>query len=202
MTAKKKISPVREALRQAHLRLKAAQSAVDEAENAVAEAQRRQYQAARRAEELLEEEEKPDDVVTMISAGDVDALVRPTAEIEAAENEARAWKKAKETAAYLAESRLAELERARANVDEAARAVVDEMVDIEKLIAEARAARSTVVKHQNELISILALLPDFSVKSRSINEILSESWLLSRPVQESRWSDMFVALKTDHEASL
>jgi hypothetical protein len=196
-----KRSPARLLLERAIAEREAAQRRLAEAQSAVSEARSRQYAAVRRAEALLEEErEAREDVVALIAGGDVDELVRPAAEIDAAERQSRAWRRARKAAEHEVIAREAALDRARADVDEAARAVIEESVDVEKLVAECASAREAVVHKQHELASIGALLPD-SAKRRAIDDFLAEQWLV---LQEDHpagapYVDAFEALRSNGE---
>jgi hypothetical protein len=162
----------------------AARQAVVDARYAEDKAREHTYAAEHEADELRKRAEAPesgDDAVAAITRGDVLELARPAAEaraaIEAAEQRIAAWRHAADLAESAVPIRQDALERGEKRVEECARAVVVESIDIDKMLAETKEAADWLVGQRALLLHLMSILPRESPDRAAVSDYLASPWL-------------------------
>lgn len=180
-------SPERQRLAEAIEAQTRAHQAVDEARRAAHHTQSKWSAANQKVGALTaqieEAEEAPSSSDRFIAelAGGLDVVVenhvdelrkaRDKAEIESAVCNA-----ARSTSEEAIEARMAALDLARSRVDAAARIVADAELRIDALLARAETARQATLVATAELMTVMRLLPQASMRRREIESFLQIGW--------------------------
>ncbi|MBG0795859.1 hypothetical protein IYY11_21090 [Methylocystis sp. H62] len=203
-------------------RLREAVEAAKDAQQAVDEARRAQHNATQRWSDanskvaaltraLEEAEDAPPDRFITELAGDVATLLEnPTDELRKARDDAQAesaiWATGRTIAEESVMARERALDLARSRVDEAARRVAEIELDVAAMLARAEAARQATLHESAELMTVMRMLPQSSMRRHEIELFMQRGWHSPNAVERAAGSEAhrkwFAALCADAGATM